>query len=148
MSYTQTIYQIVYSTKYRERTLNKLDRPEFFKDITGILKNKKCHLYQVNGVEDHLHIITSLHPSIALASLVKDIKLGSTSFIKQKKIFPDFNGWQNGYAAFTYAMEAKNDLVQYVMNQESHHYRQTFTEELIELFLEHRIEFDEKYLFD
>lgn len=145
-TYTQILYQIVFSTKYRERTLAKESRSELFKDIWGILKNKKCHLYRVNGVEDHLHIITSLHPTIALSNLVKDIKLGSTSMIKEQKIFPTFNGWQDGYAAFTYSIDAKDNLIEYVKNQEEHHKSQTFQEELKELLLENRIEFDEKYL--
>ena len=86
-TFTQTLYQIVFSTKYRKKTLSKDERPELFKSIWGILKNNKCHLYRINGVEDHIHIITSLHPSVSLANLVKDIKLGSTSFIKEKNIF-------------------------------------------------------------
>lgn len=86
-TYTQILYQIVFSTKNREKTLTKENRPDLYKDIWGVLKNKKCHLYQIGGIEDHLHIITSIHPSIALATLVKDIKLGSTSFIKEKKYF-------------------------------------------------------------
>jgi putative transposase len=145
-TYTQTLYQIVFSTKYRERTLKTEERPELFKDIWGILQNKKCHLYRVNGVEDHLHIITSLHPSIALSNLVKELKLGSTSFIKEKGIFTNFNGWQDGYAAFTYAMDAKDNLIEYVKNQEIHHKNKSFKEELIELLNEHGIVFDEKYL--
>ena len=145
-TFTQTLYQIVFSTKYRKKTLSKDDRPELFKSIWGILKNSKCHLYRINGVEDHIHIITSLHPSVALANLVKDIKLGSTSFIKEKKIFPDFAGWQDGYSAFTYSIEAKDNLIEYVKNQEEHHKNKTFKEELIELLKEHGIEFDEKYL--
>jgi putative transposase len=145
-TYTQTLYQIVFSTKYREKTLLKENRSELFKDIWGILKNKKCHLYRINGVEDHIHIVTSLHPSIALADLVKDIKLGSSSFIKEKGIFHDFNGWQDGYSAFTYAIGAKDNLIEYVKNQENHHKIKSFREELIELLLEHGISFDEKYL--
>ena len=145
-TFTQTLYQIVFSTKYRKKTLFKDERPELFKSIWGILKNNKCHLYRINGVEDHIHIITNLHPSVSLANLVKDIKLGSTSFIKEKKIFANFSGWQDGYAAFTYSIEAKNNLIEYVKNQEEHHKNKTFKEELIELLNEHRIEFDEKYL--
>jgi putative transposase len=61
-TYTQILYQIVFSTKYREKTLLKADRPLLFQYIWSILQRKKCHLYRVNGVEDHLHIITSLHP--------------------------------------------------------------------------------------
>lgn len=145
-TFTQILYQIVFSTKYRETTLNKEHRPELFKCMWGVLKNKNCHIYQINGVEDHLHIITSIHPSVALASLVKDIKLGSTSFIKEKKILPLFNGWQDGYGAFTYAIGAKNNLIEYVKNQEVHHRKKTFKEELIELLKEHGVEYDEKYL--
>jgi len=145
-TYTQILYQIVFSTKNREKTLTKENRPDLYKDIWGVLKNKKCHLYQIGGIEDHLHIITSIHPSIALATLVKDIKLGSTSFIKEKKIFQHFNGWQDGYAAFTYSIDAKNNLIEYVKNQEAHHYKKTFKEELVVLLQEHGVEYDEKYL--
>ncbi|MBI2966604.1 MAG: transposase, partial [Bacteroidetes bacterium] len=83
-TYTQILYQIVYSTKNREHTLCAGNRKELFKYIWGILKNKKCHLYQIGGISDHLHIVTHLHPSIALASLIKDIKLASTEHIKAK----------------------------------------------------------------
>jgi putative transposase len=145
-TYTQTLYQIVFSTKYREKTLDKNERPELFKSIWGILNNKNCHLYRVNGVEDHIHIVTSLHQSVALAQLVKDIKLGSSSFIKEKGVFPNFNGWQDGYAAFTYSMDAKDRLIEYVKNQEIHHQKITFREELIELLNEHGVLFEEKYL--
>ncbi len=145
-TYTQIMYQIVFSTKKRERTLHKEKRPELFKYIWGILKNKKCHLYRLNGVEDHLHIVTHLHPSIALADLVKDIKIASSDYIKTQRLFEHFEGWQIGYAAFTYSIEAKDNLIEYVKNEEEHHKTKTFREELIELLKEHRIEFDEKYL--
>jgi putative transposase len=145
-TYTQILYQIVFSTKFREPTLIKEQRKELFEDIWGILKNKKCHLYRLNGVEDHIHIVTDLHPTIALSSLVKDIKLGSTSFIKEKALFPHFNGWQEGYSAFTYHISAKDNLIEYVKNQEAHHVKKTFREELEDLLKEHGISYDEKYL--
>ena len=100
----------------------------------------------MNGIEDHIHIVTSLHPSVALATLVKDIKLGSSNFIKEKNLFDNFNGWQDGYAAFTYSIDAKYNLIEYVKDQENHHKIKTFKEELIELLREHDVEFDEKYL--
>jgi putative transposase len=145
-TFTQSLYQIVYSTKFREPTLVKAERELLYQDIWGILKKKNCHLYRIGGIEDHLHIITSLHPAISLADLVKDIKLGSTSFIKEKNIFPEFRGWQGGYAAFTYSQESKNNLIEYVKNQEEHHIKKNFKEELIDLLNEHGVDFDEKYL--
>lgn len=145
-TYTQILYQIIFSTKNREQTLTKNHRDELFDYISGVLKNKNCHLYQINGVEDHIHIVTHLHPTITLSSLVKDIKVSTSLFIKEKNLFKDFTSWQDGYGAFTYTIKEKKRLIEYVKNQEEHHKTKTFKEEFIELLLEHEIEFNEKYL--
>ena len=122
-------------------------KPELYEYIWGILKNKNCHLYRINGTDDHIHIAAHLHPSIALAPLVKDIKLASSAFIKDKGLFEKFSGWQERYAAFTYSFGDKNKLIEYVKTQEEHHRKISFKEELIALLEEHSIEFEEKYLF-
>lgn len=146
-TYTQLLYQIVFSTKNREHTLLNSSCEELYRYIWGILKNKNCHLYRIGGISDHIHIITHIHPSVSLATLVKDIKLASSEFIKSQKLFPDFRGWQNGYGGFTYSLKDKDHLIEYVKNQDEHHKRVSFREELIELLKEHGIEFDEKYLY-
>ena len=145
-TYTQLLYQLVFSTKMRLPTLQKHGRDKLFGYITGVLSNKKCHCYRIGGVEDHIHIITHVHPSKNLDTLIKDIKLSATDMIKSEKLFPHFGGWQEGYGAFTYAIGAKENLIRYAMNQEEHHRKVTFREEYIALLKEHNIEFDEKYL--
>lgn len=145
-TYTQILYQLVFSTKHRKPGLTKENRPALFKYIWGLLKNKKCHLYRINGVDDHIHIITHIHPTIAPAFLVKDIKIASSGYIKENDLFPDFEDWQDGYAAITYSWKEKDTLIEYVKNQEEHHKTKTYREELIELLREHGIKFDEKYL--
>lgn len=145
-TYTQILYQIVFGTKYREKVLLKDGRDELFKYITGLIKNKNCHLYIINGVEDHIHIVTHLHPTVSLSSLVKDIKLASSIYIKENNLFKDFINWQEGYGAFTYSIKEKDRLIEYVKNQEEHHRKKSFKEEYVKLLGEHGIEFDEKYL--
>ena len=145
-TYTQILYQIVFGTRNREPVLIKASRPELFKYIHGILSNKKCHPYQINGVEDHLHIITHLHPTVALSDLVKDSKVASAGYIKDEKLFPHFKTWQEGYGAFTYHIGMKETLVNYVVNQEEHHRTRTFKEELENFLREHNVIYDEKYL--
>lgn len=145
-TYTQILYQIVYSTKYRNKTLDKCNRDELYSYMWGILKNKNCFVYKIGGIEDHIHIITHIHPSIALASLVKDLKTSSSDYIKKNNLFDNFSGWQSGYGAFTYSQEAKENLIRYVNNQEIHHRTITFKEEIIDSLNEHHIEFDEQYL--
>ena len=145
-TFTQILYQIVFGTRNRQRTLTVDNRPELFRYMTGVLKNQKCHVYRINGVEDHIHIVTHLHPTIALADLVKDLKLATIDLIKRDKLFRHFNGWQDGYGAFTYSISEKDRLIEYVKNQQEHHRIKTFKEELIGLLREHGVEFDEQYL--
>lgn len=145
-TYTQILYQIVFSTKYREPILIKPNREALFKYIWGVIKKKNCHLYRINGVEDHIHILTHLHPAVSLASLVKDIKVSSSLYIKEHQLFNGFTNWQSGYGAFTYSIKEKNRVINYIKNQEEHHRKKTFREEYIDLLKEHGVDFDEKYL--
>lgn len=145
-TFTQILYHIVFSTKNRDRSLTADKRPHLFEYLWGILNEKHCHLYRINGIEDHIHIATHIHPTVALASLVKDIKLASSSYIKDESIFKNFTGWQDGYAAFTYSFKEKDRLIEYIKNQEEHHKVVSFKDELKELLNEHGIKFDEKYL--
>ncbi len=50
-------------------------------------------------MEDHLHILCDLHPTIALADYMRDIKTSSSIWLKQSGKFSDFKGWADGYAA-------------------------------------------------
>jgi putative transposase len=78
--------------------------------------------------------------------LVKDIKVSSNSFIKSEKIFPKFKGWQEGYGLFTYSWKDKDRLIEYVKNQQEHHRKKSFSEELVEILDEQGVEYDKKYL--
>jgi len=145
-TYTQLYYHIVFSTKRRVPCLLKPNRERLFRYIWGILNRKKCKLYRINGIEDHIHILTSMHPSLCLAYLVRDIKSNSNTFIKEQNLFPDFENWQDGYSGFT---QHKNDLkrlVRYIKNQEEHHKTISSKEELRNLLIEHGIPFHESYL--
>jgi REP element-mobilizing transposase RayT len=145
-TFTQILYQIVFSTKNAENTMVLAETEEMYKYIWGLLKNKKCTLYRLNGTENHLHIVTHVHPTISISSLVKDIKVSSSVWLKEKGIFPQFVAWQEGYGAFTYHINQKNVLVNYVKNQREHHQKKTFKDEFKELLVEHGIEYDERYL--
>ena len=95
-THTAISYHIVFSTKDRRPVLRQERREDLFRYIWGIIKNRRGHLYRTNGVEDHLHILTSLHPTVSLADLVKDIKTGSAHWIKENSVFRSFSHWQEG----------------------------------------------------
>ena len=121
MAFRQILYHIVFRTKFSRKTLNQENVQELYKYIWGVIKNKNCMLFRINGMEDHIHILSDLHPSISLADYIKDIKVASSKWAKQNRIFPDFEGWAKKYAAFTYSYKEKQLLINYIKNQQQHH---------------------------
>jgi REP element-mobilizing transposase RayT len=118
---------------------------ELYGYITGIIKNKNSHLYRINGIENRLHILTDMHPSIAPADFMREIKASSSLWMKNSTLFPLFIGWEEGYGSFTCSYKDLSNLIEYIKNQEEHHKKVTFEEEYRKILLESGITPDEKY---
>jgi len=145
-TYTQLLYHIVFSTKYRRYTLEKSKKESLFKYMNGIIKNLDSVTYRINGVGNHIHILVRIHPSVCLSDFVKTIKARSTIWIKENKVFPYFISWQKGYGAFTCSIRQKDRLIKYIDNQEEHHQQKTFVQEYKKLLDKAEIEYSVKYL--
>jgi REP element-mobilizing transposase RayT len=146
MSYRQIFYQIVFGTKGREATITEAHCSELYKYIWGIIKNSNCKLYRINGIEDHVHIFSDIHPTLSLADYVKNIKVASSLWMKQSGKFPAFKGWQDSYGAFTYSIKEKDIIIEYIKNQKEHHKTENFYDGYKRLLVENGITFEEKYL--
>jgi putative transposase len=144
-SYRQLLYHIVFRTMDSRPSLKQDHADQLYAYITGIIRNKNSHLYRINGVENHVHILSDLHPSFALADFMRDIKASSSKWMKDCGIFPDFNGWAAGYGAFTASYLSLDQLIEYIKNQNEHHKKVSFEDEYRGLLKEAGIEIDEKY---
>jgi putative transposase len=144
-SYRRILYHIVFRTKNGKKTLNQENDKELYAYILGIVRNKKCFLYRINGMEDHIHILSDLHPNVALADYVRDIKTATSVWLKQSGKHKKFEGWAEGYAALTYAWKDKEMIINYIKNQKEHHKKKNFEEELRRLLKEQGIELDERF---
>ena len=145
MAYTQILYHIILRTKRSELTIIQENVSSLYKYIWGIIKNKKGNLYRINGMEDHIHILSDLHPSFALSDFVKDIKVATSLWMKQSPDFPSFQGWEEGYAAFTYSYREKEVLINYIKKQQEHHQKENTQNELRRLWIENGMEPDARY---
>ena len=145
-SYTQLLYHIVWSTKHRAPILNEENRASLFRYLSKILKNKNCYLYCMNGMDDHIHILTSIHQSLKVSVVVGELKRSSSIWIKKNNIFPGFESWQIGYGAFSLNYKDRHRVIQYIINQAEHHKKKSFATEYKDLLADHEIEFEEKYL--
>lgn len=130
MSAVTAIFHIVINTKSREMTLPLESSDQLYRYIARVVQNHDSILYEVNGIENHIHLLISLHPSVSLSDLVRDIKLSSSQWMKQNRdLFPLFTGWGKEYGAFTYALRDKEMVANYIRNQRTHHQKESFEDE-------------------
>lgn len=144
-SYRQLLYHIVIRTKNSKPVIKEEKTSQLYSYITGIIKNKNGHLYQINGTKNHIHLLTDIHPSVALADFVREIKVSTSKWIKEIDLFPDFDGWSDGYGSFTVSHSDLGMLIDYIKRQRIHHKKETFDAEYRRLLMEYGISIDERF---
>ena len=148
-SLVKNLVHLVYSTKHRQPWLPQEIHDRLCAYQAGIFKQWESPALIVGGVEDHLHALFSLSKNYALKKIVEEVKKGSSKWMKTSDSTSnqDFH-WQSGYAAFSVSRSSVEEVKEYIKNQESHHQRMSFQEELRALFRRHEVEFDERYVWD
>jgi putative transposase len=147
-TYSQIYIHVTFSVKYHLPLLSQKWRDELFKYITGITTNKKQILMQINGVEDHIHILLCIQPTVMLSDVVRDIKANSSRFINDKGWVTGKFEWQAGFGAFSVGHTQVDMVVNYIRNQEQHHRKKTYKEEYLMLLKENEVNYKEEYVFD
>ncbi|MFN9884162.1 MAG: IS200/IS605 family transposase [Bacteroidota bacterium] len=147
-TYSQIYLQIVFSVKGRQNLISKNWKEELYKYICGIVNGKEQKVYAIGGVADHIHILVSIKPTIALSDLVRDIKANSSKWINEKGFIKGKFQWQEGFGAFSYAHSQLDIIIAYINNQEQHHLKKTFRDEYTELLQKFDVQYDENYLFE
>jgi REP element-mobilizing transposase RayT len=148
-SLSNILVHAVFSTKDRRPFIrDKGLRGELHKYIGGILNHLDCYPLIVSGVEDHVHLLSTLSRTCEPAEMVKEVKRGSSLWIKQRDVKLQDFAWQSGYGIFSIGVSQIEPVSNYIAGQEEHHRTVSFQDELRKLLREHKIEFDERYVWD
>jgi REP element-mobilizing transposase RayT len=147
-TYTQLNVQTVFAVKGRDNILTYNFRNQLFEYIAGILRNGKQFPLAINGSKDHVHIFFELNPDTSLSNVLELVKSNSSKWINSNNLVMGRFEWQRGYSGFSYSRSQRNNVIQYIMNQDKHHKMQTFREEYLEMLRKFEMEFDERYIFE
>jgi REP element-mobilizing transposase RayT len=141
---------LVFSTKDRVPFLRDATVRESLHAYLGSVSGRlDCPTLIVGGVEDHVHLLARHGRRIAQSDWVKEVKRVSSTWIKEEygSKYADF-AWQAGYAVFSVSISNIDEVRHYIANQEEHHRKGTFQDELRALLRKHNIEWDERYVWD
>ncbi|MBR5716196.1 MAG: transposase [Bacteroidales bacterium] len=138
---------LIFHVKTTGVNMQKEDLPQIFQYLGGTIKGLNGIPFEIGGVEDHVHILTSLPKSISLVDFVREIKASSSKWIKQLNVRYKLFAWQDGYGAFSVSPSLMDKTIEYIRKQEEHHRKRSFQEEY-KLFLEaYGIKYDDRYVF-
>jgi putative transposase len=145
-SLSKLFVHIIFHTKNNSVFIKNEDKNELYAYIGAIIKDNGSIPILINGMEDHIHILCVMSKNISLAKIVEEIKRHSSRWIKTKGDYYRIFAWQNGYSGFSVSSSLLDKTRLYIQNQEVHHKKLTFKEELIAFLKEFKIDYDEKYL--
>jgi len=145
-SFTNLLYHLIFSTKDRRPIITLDYQPRLYDYIGGIIREVGGTSLGINGIEDHVHVVTKLRPDKALSDVLRVLKCNASGWMHD--VFPSLAefSWQRGYAAFTVSQSNVEEVRRYVAGQKEHHKKISFRDEFIEFLKENYIEYDERFV--
>ena len=133
---------IVFSTKYRQKLLDKPVQKELFPYLAAAIRNQDCRCLIVGGEIEHIHLLVGKSSMLLTVDLVKEIKRTSSIWIKSKGEALRGFYWQVGFGAFSVSYSNLGEVKAYILQQERHHREMNWEQEYRVILRKHGVKFD------
>jgi|SRR5579859_1069045 len=147
-TFSRLFTHIIFSTKGRARLIGPDPKPELHAYLGGLTRELKGKALAINGMEEHVHRLVSLPPTIAVSDALRFIKANSYKWVHEKWPKRSAFAWQLGYGAFSVSKSIVPEVVDYIRRQEEHHPQFNYKQEFLGLLRKHGVEYDERYVWD
>lgn len=147
-TFSQIYLQFVFAVQGRQCLIAKENKEELHKYMTMLVQNRKAKMLAVHFMPDHSHLFVGFKPSVLISDFVKEIKVESNEFIKDKKWTRGKFSWQEGYGVFSYSHSQINRVIKYILNQEKHHEKKSFRQEYHQLLDRFEVSYEDRFLFE
>jgi REP element-mobilizing transposase RayT len=145
-TFTSLLIHAVFSTAGRAPLLTDAIRPEIHAYLGGILREVRAVPIAIGGTADHVHLLMRLPANLPVADCLRVAKTNSSRWVKERWPQRRSFAWQGGYGAFSVSESRRAAVIRYIRDQAQHHQRISFRDEFLALLRNHRVEFDERYV--
>ena len=147
-TYSQILYHIVFSTKHREAWITPEVAERLYPYLGGIIRAERGVLYDIGGVEDHVHLYLRWRPDMCVSDLMRIMKSRSSVWVHQTLPGLRNFAWQEGFSVFSVSKSQEDSVKRYIAGQKEHHTKEDFKTELLRLLRVHEVEFNVEHVFD
>ena len=119
------LYHLVIVTKYRKKVLTAPMLDEIRALVTERAVARDGEIIEINGEADHVHILVSLPPHIAVSDFINVIKTNTSRLLRSKyqeqlaSAYKDNVLWSRSYCVLTSGGAPLEVLKKYIQNQDS-----------------------------
>jgi putative transposase len=131
-SYASNRIHLIFSTKGREKRIAQSLQQKLWVYMAGIARTHGFEAIKVGGVEDHVHTLLLLPPTIPLAKAVQILKSCSSKWLNDTNAAGANFCWQEGYGAFSVSASHTEAVLNYIGNQPAHHAKRNFEDEYLD----------------
>jgi len=129
MPFTKIWIHLIWSTKNREKLINKELKKILLQHIKENARLKEIFIDTLNCVQDHIHLLISLGREQTISKIVMLIKGESSNWVNKNKLLKGKFEWQDEYIAVSVSESQVDKVREYIKNQEEHHRIKSFEEE-------------------
>ncbi len=145
-TFTNLLVHIVFSTKNRVPLIRSEIQDSLYGYMGGIVRGDGGILLAIGGMPDHVHLLAKIKSDVAVAAAVKTVKAKSSKWLNEEQRVAHRFDWQVGYGAFSVSTSMAERVRKYILNQEEHHRKVSFQEEMVALLKRNGVSYDERYL--
>ncbi len=129
MAYVKIWIHAAWGTKNHQPILNREIRPVLFSHIRENARKKGIYIDYINGWLDHVHCLLALNADMSMAKVMQLIKGESAYWTNKRKLVHPKLAWADEYYAGSIAESMRNQVRDYIANQETHHKKKTYIQE-------------------
>ncbi len=146
-SYSKIYIHTIWHIKSYAVEIKPEHREGLYANIATTLKEMECIPISINGTGNHVHVLMVLSKNYALKDIIARIKRTTSYWMKNLETYYSGFVWQSGYSAFSVSQSVVDTTRAYINNQEEHHKRMSFEQELKRFLDLYGVNYDPKYLF-
>jgi putative transposase len=139
-AHTRCWLHLIWNTKDKARILPRPVRPKLSDFLDDYAESKNIHMRANYVIPEHVHALIDLPANESIANVAKLLKGSSSHWINKNRLIAGRFSWGRGYAAFSVSQSHVERVVDYIDNQEEHHRRKTYGEELDALIAAYELE--------
>lgn len=120
-TFYELVFHFVWATKQRLPMLTPTVEACLCPYLAAKCAEQGYVLHAANGVEDHIHLLVELSPTVCAADVAKQLKGASSHYINHDSGLDEQLYWQDGYAVISLRKAEIPKVAAYIDKQKQHH---------------------------